>query len=41
MVELGFDYAVSDQLTISAGYDGQFGDGTMSNSLEAALTLRF
>ena len=41
VVELGFDYALSDRLTVSAGYDGQFGSGTTSNLFEGALQLRF
>ena len=41
VIEAGFEVEVSDTLSLGAGYDGQFGDGSTANQVEGHLRLRF
>ena len=41
VIEAGFEVEVSDTLSLSAGYDGQFGDGSTANQIEGHMRLRF
>ncbi len=41
VVEAGFEVDVSDTLSLSAAYDGQFGDGSTANQVEGQLRLQF
>jgi outer membrane autotransporter protein len=41
LIEAGFDMKVNDRATVGLSYQGQFGDGSQENGVNAALHVRF
>jgi outer membrane autotransporter protein len=41
VVEAGLDIEASDNVTIGASYEGQFGDGAIANGFNARLLAEF
>ena len=41
LIEAGFDVKVNDRATVGLSYQGQFGDGSQENGVNAALHVRF